>query len=213
MKEAEREQMNKLEEFERKANVQLERQLVMASDWSRALLTMRGKLRGTEWGPENSHRIDYSEFQRLLNSNNVQFMEYSNYGQTVSVILPYYKDGEKEVPGGNTKNKIVFRRHIVDRMPVDCWNEVWHKLHQQLVNVAVFNVNTVPAEFYSTAATAVVWSMRLALAVILYLLIDSVMRPIYAKLIPCDLGAPPKKKIIQGLLERCRNINCKRLLN
>lgn len=88
LKEAEREHMNKLEEFERKANVQLERQLVMASDWSRALLTMRGKLRGTEWDPENSHRIGYSEFQRLLNSNNVQFMEYSNYGQTVSGWTP-----------------------------------------------------------------------------------------------------------------------------
>lgn len=84
LKEAERERVNKLEELERKANVQLERQLVMASDWSRALLTMRGKLKGTEWDPENSHRIDYSEFLRLLNSNNVQYMEYSNYGQTVS---------------------------------------------------------------------------------------------------------------------------------
>ena len=84
LKESERERVNKLEEFERKANVQLERQLVMASDWSRALLTMRGKVKGTEWDPVNSHRIDYSEFQRLLNSNNVQFMEYSNYGQTVS---------------------------------------------------------------------------------------------------------------------------------
>lgn len=84
LKEAEKERVSNLEEFERKANVQLERQLVMASDWSRALLTMRGKLKGTEWDPENSHRIDYSEFQRLLNSNNVQFMEYSNYGQTVS---------------------------------------------------------------------------------------------------------------------------------
>lgn len=84
LKEAEQERINKLEELERKANVQLERQLVMASDWSRALLTMRGKLKGTEWDPENSHRIDYSEFLRLLNSNNVQYMEYSNYGQTVS---------------------------------------------------------------------------------------------------------------------------------
>ena len=81
---AERERINKLEEVDRKANIQLERQLVMASDWSRALLTMRGKLKSTEWDPENSHRIDYGEFLRLLNSNNVQFMEYSNYGQTVS---------------------------------------------------------------------------------------------------------------------------------
>lgn len=84
LKETERERMNKLEEFERKANVQLERQLVMASEWSRALLTMRGKLKGTEWDPVGSHQINYSDFKRLLDSNNVQFMEYSNYGQTVS---------------------------------------------------------------------------------------------------------------------------------
>lgn len=84
LKEAERERINKLEELERKANVQLERQLVMASDWSRALLTMRGKLKGTEWDPETSHKIDYSEFKRLLDTNNVRYMEYSNYGQSVS---------------------------------------------------------------------------------------------------------------------------------
>lgn len=84
LKDAERQRISKLEELERKANVQLERQLVMASSWSRALLTMRGKLKGTEWDPENSHRIDFSDFLGLLNSNNVQFVEYLNYGQTMS---------------------------------------------------------------------------------------------------------------------------------
>ncbi|CAK9146940.1 unnamed protein product [Ilex paraguariensis] len=191
LKDSERDRINKLEELDRKANVQLERQLVMASDWSRALLTMRGKLKGTEWDPENSHRIDYSEFRRLLDSNNVQFMEYSNYGQTISVILPYYKDGKMEEPG-DSKKEIIFRRHAVDRMPIDCWNDVWRKLHQQLINVDVFNMNTVPGEVYSTVATAVVWSMRLALAIGLYVWIDNMMRPIYAKLIPTDLGTPPK---------------------
>lgn len=84
LKEVEKQRINKLEELDNKANIQLERQLVMASYWSRFLLTMRGKLKGTEWDPENSHRINYSDFLRLLNSNNVQFMEYSNYGQTIS---------------------------------------------------------------------------------------------------------------------------------
>lgn len=84
LKEAERKRVNDLEELERKANLQLERQLVMASSWSRALLSLRGKLKGTEWDPENSHRIDFSDFSRLLDSNNVQFLEYSNYGQTIS---------------------------------------------------------------------------------------------------------------------------------
>ncbi|KAL7230327.1 hypothetical protein ACSBR2_008762 [Camellia fascicularis] len=135
LKDVEREHINKLEELGRKANIQLERQLVMTSDWSRKLLTMRGKLRGSERDPENSHRIDYSQFLRLFNSNNVQFMEYSNYGQTISA----------------------------------------------------------PAEVYSTIATAVVWSLRLALSITVYLWIDNMIRPIYAKLTPSDLGTPPKK--------------------
>ncbi|KAL5714618.1 putative inactive ATP-dependent zinc metalloprotease FTSHI 4 [Ranunculus cassubicifolius] len=193
LKDAERERINKLEKFEEKANMQLERQLMMASCWSRSLLTMQGKLKGTEWDPENSHRIDYSQFLRLLDSKNVQFMEYANFGQNVAVILPYYKDEKMEESGENSKGEIVFRRHVVDRMPIDCWNEVWQKLHQQLVNVDVYNVNTVPAEVYSTVATAVIWSMRLALSIGLYLWIDSITRPIYAKLIPGDVGTSNKK--------------------
>ncbi|KAJ0096485.1 hypothetical protein Patl1_27893 [Pistacia atlantica] len=47
LKEAERQRISKLEELDRKANVQLERQLVMASGWSRALLGMRGNLKGS----------------------------------------------------------------------------------------------------------------------------------------------------------------------
>ncbi|KAL7102073.1 hypothetical protein ACP275_08G096300 [Erythranthe tilingii] len=199
LKEAERERVNQLEEFERKANVQLERQLMMASEWSRVLLTIKGKLKGTEWDPENSHGIGYSDFKRLLDSNNVQFMEYSNYGQTVSVILPYYKEGKNVGQEGDKKKEIVFRRHVVDQMPIDCWNDVWRKLHQQLVNVDVLNVNSVPGEVYSTVATAVVWSMRLALSVALYVWIDNMCRPIYGKLIPCDLGTPPKKTTLPPL--------------
>ncbi|KAL7230328.1 hypothetical protein ACSBR2_008762 [Camellia fascicularis] len=185
LKDVEREHINKLEELGRKANIQLERQLVMTSDWSRKLLTMRGKLRGSERDPENSHRIDYSQFLRLFNSNNVQFMEYSNYGQTIS-------DGKMEGPG-DSKKKLIFWPHVVDRMPIDCWNDVWGKLHQQLINVDVLHVSTAPAEVYSTIATAVVWSLRLALSITVYLWIDNMIRPIYAKLTPSDLGTPPKK--------------------
>ncbi|KAK7353637.1 hypothetical protein VNO80_19088 [Phaseolus coccineus] len=192
LKEAERKRMDELEELDKKANVQLERQLVMASSWSRVLLTMRGKLKGTEWDPENSHSIEFSDFLRLLDSNNVQFMEYSNYGQTVSVVLPYYKNGTVIGTEGNPED-IIFRRHPVNRMPIDSWNDVWRKLHQQIVNVDVINVDAVPAEIYSTVAVAVIWSMRLALAVGFYVWIDNLMRPIYAKLIPCDLGTPSQK--------------------
>lgn len=115
------------------------------------------------------------------------------YDSICTVILPYYKDGRAGGPEENSNKEIVFRRHVVDRMPIDCWNDVWHKLHQQLVNVDVFNVDTVPAEIYSTVATAVIWSMRLALAIALYVWIDNWARPIYAKLIPSDLGTPTKK--------------------
>nr|QKY65098.1 AAA-type ATPase family protein [Passiflora contracta] len=184
LRDAERERINKQEEFERRADVQLERQLVMASDWSRKLLTIRGKLRGTEWDPYNSHRIHFSDFYKLLNSNLVNFIEYSNYGQTLSVILPYYKE--------DGKDEVIFRRHVVDRMPVDSWNDVWRKLHNQVVNVDVFNLNSVPVEIYSSVATAVIWSMRLALSIAVYLWIESVTKPIYSKLIPCDLGKPAK---------------------
>ncbi|CAA7034799.1 unnamed protein product [Microthlaspi erraticum] len=193
LREAERERISNKQELERKANVQLERQLVMASDWSRKLLTMRGKLKGTEWDPETSHRINFSDFMKLLDSNSVQYMEYSNYGQTISVILPYYKDGELLGEEEKPEKEIIYRRHIVDRMPIDGWNDVWKKLHQQIVNVEVYNVDVVPAEVYTTVATFVIWSMRLALFVSLYVWIDSITRPIYAKLIPCDLGTPTKK--------------------
>ncbi|KAM1555916.1 hypothetical protein ACFX15_039021 [Malus domestica] len=151
---------------------ELERQLVMASYFSRAMLTLRGKLRGTEWDPENSHRIGFSDFWRLLNSNNVQHMEYSNYGKKISVILPYYKDEKMEGAKGNLK-EVNFRRHVVDRMPIYSWNDVWQKLHQQIENVEVLNVDIVPAQVYSTVATAVIWSMRLALSIVLYLWIGN----------------------------------------
>lgn len=112
------------------------------------------------------------------------------------------------------RNNIVYRRHIVDPMPIDGWNDVWRKLHQQIVNVDVLDVNSVPAEVYSTVATAVVWSMRLAFAVVFYLWIDSKMRPIYTKLIPCDLGTPSKKQSLPlkdqslGSLGKSRWVHC-----
>ena len=126
------------------------------------------------------------------------------------MVLPYYKEAKKEGSEGNANKEIIFRRHVVDRMPIDCWNDVWQKLHQQIVNVDVHNVNAVPAEVYSTVATAVIWAMRLALSIVLYLWIDNMMRPIYAKLIPCDLGKPsetvrqPLKRRALGSLGKSR---------
>lgn len=112
----------------------------------------------------------------------------------MSVILPYYKDENSEGSKGDPKKEIVFRRHVVDRMPVDCWNDVWRKLHQQLVNVDVINVNTVSAGVYTTIATFVVWSMRLALSIALYIWIDSKMRPIYAKVLHRTPGQTRRRR-------------------
>ncbi|KAL9264765.1 putative inactive ATP-dependent zinc metalloprotease FTSHI 4, chloroplastic [Drosera capensis] len=181
---AEKERVEKQEEFERQANVQLERQLVVASEWSRALLQWQGKLKGTEWDPEDSHRIDYIDFVKLLDSKNVKFMEYSDYGQATSVILPYYKEKTKGIEAKeDSAREIIYNCHVVDRMPVDGWNETWKKLHQQVVNVDMLNANPVPREVYSTMAVTVVWSLRLALAIVVFLCIDHFTRPIYTKVI------------------------------
>ncbi|KAF6135066.1 hypothetical protein GIB67_040377 [Kingdonia uniflora] len=51
-----------------------------------------------------------------------------------------------------------------------------------------------PAKFYSTITIAIVRSIRFTLSIGLYLWIDSMARPIYVKLIPCDLGIPPAKE-------------------
>nr|QKY65086.1 AAA-type ATPase family protein [Passiflora tenuiloba] len=193
LRDAQRERMNKQEEFERRADVQMDRQLVMASDCKR---------RATEWNPYNSHRIRFSDFYKLLNSNQVNFIEYTNYGRALSVILPYDK--------GDGKDEVIFRRHVADRMPVHSWNDVWRKLHNQVVNVDFFNLNSVPVGIYSSVATAVVWSILLAFSVAVYLCIDSVTRPISSKLLLCDLRKPaepmllPPKRHALGSLGKSR---------
>ncbi|CAN1169430.1 Probable inactive ATP-dependent zinc metalloprotease FTSHI 4, chloroplastic [Linum perenne] len=77
-------------------------------------------------------------------------------------------------------------------MPVDCWNDVWKKLHQQVVNVDIRHANIVHEEFYASVVIVVIWSIRLAIAIALYSWVDSKMRPIYAKLISRDMGKPAK---------------------
>lgn len=131
------------------------------------------------------------------------------------MILPYYKDGNKAEKQPNSKKDIIFRRHLVDRMPIDSWTEVWKKLHSQVVNVDVVNVDTTRAEVYSTVAITVIWSMRFALAIGLYAWIDSVMRPIYTKYIPTDLGVPDKKqpKVLSKTKEALGSIGKSRYVN
>lgn len=108
------------------------------------------------------------------------------------MILPYRKDGK---PGSKSDNydDMIFRSHAVDKMPIDGWNGVWNKLHEQLVNVDVINVNVVHSEIYSTMTTFMIWSMRLALSIAIFVSIDNMARPIYDRVIPYDLGFPEKE--------------------
>ncbi|KAJ0097214.1 hypothetical protein Patl1_27889 [Pistacia atlantica] len=136
----ERQRISNLEELDRKANVQLERQLVMASGWSKGVI----------------REVDLSTLSLDCH------IELHRCSCTKPLILPYYKDENMKGEEGNPEKEIIYRRHVVDQV-------------------------------YSTFATAVIWSMRLALAVGIYVWLDNMMRPIYAKLIPCDLGTPTKK--------------------
>lgn len=53
----------------------------------------------------------------------------------------------------------------VDRMLIDCWNDVWGQLHQHVVNADVINEDALPAEAYVTMANEVVRYMCFALAI------------------------------------------------
>ncbi|XP_057847495.2 probable inactive ATP-dependent zinc metalloprotease FTSHI 4, chloroplastic isoform X2 [Cryptomeria japonica] len=185
LREEEKQRVEELDEIERKANLQFEREYVMASSWGKKLLKLQGKLKGTPCDPENSHDISFSEFGKLLDKKQVNYMEYGDLGQSVAVILPHYKDG-KAMDGrivrslDDSEREIVFRRHVVKRMPVDCGNDIWQKLHQQLINVEIVNTNTIPFQIFAPFALAVLWAMRLGLAYFLYLRLDSFLRKIYS---------------------------------
>lgn len=196
VREAERKRVEELNELERKGRIQFEREHILATSWSKPLLKLQGKLKGTAWDPEPSHDIPYSEFQKLLEKHRVRYMEYGNLGQSVAVVLPYYKDGrvttgQAEELLKDSGREIVFRRHVVQQMPVDCWTDIWKKLHQQLINVDIVKIN-VPSQIYPTIAVSVVWAMRIGIIVFLYLRLDSILEKFYAR-------NEPERPEIEGL--------------
>ncbi|BBN18797.1 hypothetical protein MPTK1_8g05580 [Marchantia polymorpha subsp. ruderalis] len=186
-------------QLERQAVVQLEREHIQSTMWNKFLLKARGELKGTMWDPEDSHPIPYSEFSRLLDEERVNYLEYAEFGKDVAVVLPYYKEDEpltvqlessevpstieealqkKEFPRADER-EIVYRRHPVEQMPADGWGEAWTKLHKQLYHVEIRQPNSLPAQLYPTMETAVVWGMRVALALLCYKWIDKKLYPWY----------------------------------
>ncbi|KAH9307402.1 hypothetical protein KI387_035313 [Taxus chinensis] len=190
LREEEKQRAEDLDEIERKANLQFERESIVASSWSKELLKLQGKLRGTPCDPENSHDISFSEFWKLLEKKQVKYMEYRDLGQSVAVVLPYYKDGKTKADRTensvkDSEREIVFRRHIVKQMPIDGWTDIWKKLHQQLIHVEVVNTSSVPNQIFPTFALAVLWAMRFGLAFFLYISVKTFMRKlIYTEWIP-----------------------------
>eukprot|EP00252_Welwitschia_mirabilis_P023411 TRINITY_DN6600_c0_g2_i1.p1 TRINITY_DN6600_c0_g2~~TRINITY_DN6600_c0_g2_i1.p1 ORF type:complete len:851 (-),score=192.60 TRINITY_DN6600_c0_g2_i1:561-3113(-) len=173
IREAEKERIEKMDDLQRKAMIQFEREHVLAASWRNAFLKFIGKLKGTVWDPEPSHKITFSEFWNLLENNQVRFIEYRNLGESVAVILPHYKDRRREVEEANdtsnsAKKEVVFRRHAVRRMPADSWTDVWRKLHQQLVDINVIDTSSLRYSLYSSTSMLVVWALRTALIVLLY---------------------------------------------
>ncbi|KAG6545655.1 hypothetical protein Mapa_012840 [Marchantia paleacea] len=186
-------------ELERQAVVQLEREHIQSTMWNKFLLKSRGELKGTMWDPEDSHPIPYSEFSRLLDEERVNYLEYAEFGKDVAVVLPYYKEdealtvqlGSSEEPSTieealrkkkylrADEREIVYKRHPVEQMPADGWGEAWTKLHKQLYHVEIRQPNSLPAQLYPTMETAVVWGMRVALALLCYKWIDRKLYPWY----------------------------------
>lgn len=188
VREAEKERVEELDELERKERIQFEREHILATSWTKPLLKLQGKLKGTPWDPEPSHDIPFSEFQKLLEKHRVRYMEYGKLGQSVAVVLPYYKDGRAltgraEESLKDSGREIVFRRHVVQKMPIDCWTDIWKKLHQQLINVEIVNMN-VPSQIFPTIAVSVIWAMRIGIIVFLYLQLDSFLEKFYARKMP-----------------------------
>ncbi|CAM6085693.1 unnamed protein product [Calypogeia fissa] len=177
------------EELRRRAMLQAERDFMQITMWKKFIMQLQGKLQGTMWDPEPSHAIEFSEFWRLLESQQVKFIEYTEFGKDVAVVLPYYKEDEtviieqgqndQQVPNDTKQREVIYKRHQVSQMPADAWGDVWPKLHQQVEHVEVKQPNSIPALLYPTLETTVVWGMRLALAVYLYRWIDKKLYPFY----------------------------------
>ena len=143
-------------------------------------------------------------------------------GSFVAVILPHVKEGTQgestvdspkqatEQPQSDDLDEtvpkaprlimpdeedLVFKRHLVDQMPADGWNDVWKQLHAQVSHVEFVHPRSLPMQMYPTFATAVVWGMRLILAATVYKVLDNWLYPIYKMKDPNDRPVTRRPKL------------------
>lgn len=123
------------------------------------------------------------------------------------MVVPYLEKEEvvsDEVQKGDkepSKPYVVYKRHRVDQMPIDAWNDVWKKLHQQLVHVEVQHPNVLTQQILPTLETAMVWALRLFVAVKVYSWIDSKLYPIYRMKPPERRPVKRRPKLTAGEME------------
>lgn len=200
-------------ELERQAEIQAERDMIQNTMWSKSILKFQGKLKGTPCDPLPGEDIPYSVLMQLLEEKRVQYVDYGEFGQYVAVILPHEKEEtnqQTEQPDSveldestpkaphliqpNEEN-FVFKRHLVDNMPADGWNDMWKKLHTQVSHVEVVHPRSLPMQMYPTFETAVVWGMRLVLAAAVFKFVDGWMYPFYKMKDPNDRPVSRRPKL------------------
>lgn len=162
---------------------QYELEVVQAGEWAKFLSKLQGKAKGTYWDPEPAPDILFSDFVRLLQAKQVQVMEYANAGEDVAVILPHIVEDDQftstREKSDKASEKLIFKRHKIEKMPADGWNDIWGQLHQQLVHVDFINTKTILAEIQPTLIILVVWSMRVLIAYVIYKWLNKMLYPLY----------------------------------
>eukprot|EP00850_Spirogloea_muscicola_P015729 SM000123S25841 [mRNA] locus=s123:211711:217315:+ [translate_table: standard] len=163
---------------------------------SLARLTLAGELGAnssaqyTPLDPRPGLPITYADFRALVHAGRVQFLRYANHGQYAAVVLPHQEGGRDGVPNAEEGGGVVYRQHRVEQMPADGWTtDTWRRLNQQLVNVEVYNGNSIAMQVKPTFDTVFVWALRLVVAMVLFRVIDRWLYPIWR---PTRLEDRPK---------------------
>lgn len=210
-------------ELERQGEIQAEREMIQNTMIQKNILKFQGKLKGSPWDPLPGDDIPYSAFMQLLEDKRIQYVDYGEFGQYLAVILPYEKEkaqGEESSVDSSEQaaeqlqsdeldemvpkaprlilpdeEELLFKRHLVDPMPADGWNDVWKQLHAQISHVEIVHPRSLANQMYPTFATAVVWGMRLILAATVYRVLDDWLYPIYKMKDPNDRPITRRPKL------------------
>jgi hypothetical protein len=114
------------------------------------------------------------------------------------VILPHViEDTQLSATLDKPAYNIVYKRHKVEKMPIDGWTDVWKELHEQLVDINFINTKSIIGEIQPTFIILVVWAMRVLLAYVIYKWIKNLLYPIYKLRDPND--RPKIKRLNLGL--------------